>query len=253
MMATLHFALSDARRGGGLAAPVPGVIAVPDAYFVQKAVFAERGLPVAGWKIGLTGDGIRRALGADAPAAGRLAESDFVGSPAAVAIGSGEYYVEGELVFEIGSSLSPSARPFTCAQVAETIRAVHVGIELVTSRFETTELPLDLLIADNCMAYRLVIGDKIADAWEERFSDMAVTLAKGDGSIVQGNSSAVLGSPLIALTWLANWLAGQGMALEPGQRVCSGTCTGVTDVAPGDTVSVDVAGLGGATIVFSWD
>lgn len=222
-----------------------------DAYVAQAVLFAERGVPLAGWKIGLTGEGIRTALGTDSPAAGRLAQADIVRSPAVVAIGSGEFYVEGELIFEMGVRLSAAASPFTPAQVADAVAGLHVGIELVTSRFESTDLPLGVLIADNCMADRLLVGDKVARGWEDRFADMAMTLRGPGDALTRGTTAAVMGNPLLAVTWLANWLAERGMTLEPGQFVSSGTCTGVTAVAPGDHISVDLAGLGGAAVEFT--
>lgn len=250
MTASLLAALSDARRHGRRVAPPRDAITVREAYALQEAVFAERAVPVAGWKIGLTGKGIRKALGTDVPAAGRLADSDIMRSPARAVIGGGEYYVEGELIFVIGARLPYSGGAFSCEEVAGAVSALHVGIELVTSRFDTTDLPLDLLIADNCMADRVLVGNKVANTWEDRFSDMSMTLTSAGNQVTHGTTAAVMDSPLVALTWLANWLAGQGRALEPGQLVSSGTCTGVTAVTPGDKVSVDIAGLGGAAIEF---
>ena len=135
-----------------------------------------------------------------------------------------------------------------CALV---VAGLHVGIELVTSRFASTDLPLGLLVADNCMADRLLVGDRVATGWEDRFADMAMRLCGPGDAITRGATSAVMGNPLLAIVWLANWLAEQGMALEAGQFVSSGTCTGVTAVAPGDRVSVDLSCLGGAGVEFT--
>jgi len=236
----------------GCPAPLPAWdVPLGEAYGLQKALFAERGVPLAGWKIGLTGEGIRKALGADSPAAGQLAPADIVRAPERAAIGRGEFYVEGELIFEIGERLSPTGSPFTPAQVANVVAGLHVGIELVTSRFASTDLPLGLLVADNCMADRLLVGDKVATGWEDRFADMAMTLRGPGDAITCGATSAVMGNPLLAVVWLADWLAEREMALEAGQLISSGTCTGVTAVAPGDRVSVDLAGLGGAGVEFT--
>lgn len=251
MTASLISALHRARLTGW-PTPLPAeAIDLGDAYAAQGVLFAQRGVPLAGWKVGLTGEGIRTVLGTDSPAAGRLAQADIIRSPAIAAIGPGEFYVEGELIFEIGERLGMADNPFTPAQVADAVAGLHVGIELVTSRFESADLPLGALIADNCMADRLLVGDKVAVRWEDRFADMAMALCGPGDALIRGRTAAVMGSPLLAVTWLANWLAEQGMALEPGQLVSSGACTGVTVVAPGDRVSVDLAGLGGAAIEFT--
>ncbi|MDO7835523.1 fumarylacetoacetate hydrolase family protein [Sphingobium sp. HBC34] len=243
-------ALDMARRTGN---PVPLTpdMALDRAYRVQANAFADRRQPIAGWKIGLTGEGIRIALGADAPAAGRLAQADILRSPAVALIGPGDYYVEAELLFSMSRALPPQDAPFTPDQVAAAVGALHAGIELVTSRFESDDLPLGLLVADNCMADRLLVGDKVADGWDDRFANMAVTLDGPGNQSARGSTAAVMGSPLLAVTWLANWLAGQGLLLDAGQIVSSGTCTGVTLVMPGDRVVVDMGGLGGAAMEFT--
>lgn len=247
----LAHALTDARaRPEGVA--LPEELGLTDAYRVQADAFAQRAQALAGWKIGVTGTGIRQALGAEEPTAGRLAISDIVRAPvSAITIGDArETYVEGELVFEMARALLPQDAPFSPEQVAQATGALHVGIEIVTSRFVHDDLPLGLLIADNCMADRLFIGDRIADGWDDRFAALPVVLSGPGAHRREGATADVFGNPLLAVTWLANWLAGQGLALEPGQWVSSGTCTGVTPVKAGDRVSVDLGGLGSATVEF---
>ena len=244
-------AIRDARLSGKRCAPIDAKIDLPQAYAIQASIFAEVAQPIAGWKIGLTGDAPRKAKGADAPAAGRLAQADILSSPALAPISTGDHYVEAELVVRFGTALPASDAPFTAAQVAAAIDAVHVGIELVTSRFAPDDLPLGLLIADNCMADRLVIGDKIADGWQVQFADMVMTLNGPGDESRDGTTAAVMGDPLQAITWLANWLADNDLALEAGQWVSSGTCTGVKPVAAGDRVCAELAGLGRATVEFT--
>lgn len=247
MTAAIASALAMAHRTGR-PTPLGADMALDRAYRVQDAAFAHRGEPLGGWKIGLTGEGIRIALGAKEPAAGRLAHADILHGPAVAVLGSGDYYVEGELLFEIGGTLNRGAQPYSVSDVAEVVSGLYAGIELVTSRFESDDLPLGLLVADNVMADRLLVGDRIADAWDDRFAAMPVTLTGPGHQSTQGSTSAVMGNPLVAVTWLANWLAGQGLALEAGQIVSSGTCTGVTHVMPGDRVAFDLGGLGGAAL-----
>lgn len=250
MTAAIASALATARRTGQLT-PLAADLPVDRAYRVQDDSFAQRGVALGGWKIGLTGEGGRIALGAREPAAGRLAREDILRGPTIAALGPGDHYVEGELLFEIGRTLVPQDTPFAQAQVADAVVALHAGIELVTSRFESDDLPLGLLIADTVMADRLLVGDRLADGWDDRFAEMPVTLDGPGPQSTQGSTRAVMGNPLVAVTWLANWLAARGQALEAGQIVSSGTCTGVTLVMPGDRVALDIGGLGGAAIEFT--
>lgn len=243
--------LGEARRTGRKAAVPDERLSLAQAYAVQAALFAARGVDLAGWKIGLTGQAIRDAMGAIEPVAGMLAPADILRGPVSAAIDGGEHYVEAELVLEIAADLPASSAPFGHGDVASVIGAVHVGIELVQSRFSSSDLPLDLLIADNCMADRLLVGDKVAEQWDERFADLGMTLHGPGGDIVHGSTAAVMGNPLDAVTWLANHLARRGTSLRRGQLVSSGTCTGATLVRPGDRVTADLAGIAGATIEFS--
>lgn len=249
MTVTIASALDMARRTGR-PVPLPQDMTLDEGYRVQAAAFAERQQPLGGWKIGLTGDRVRNLFGATAPAAGRLAAADILNGPSVARIGAATHYIEAELVFEMAHRLAPQALPFTLEQVAAAVGALHVGLELVTCRFEPDDLSLGLLVADNCMADRLFVGDKIADGWDDRFVDVAMTLEGPGSESTTGSTTAVMGNPLIAVTWLANWLAEQGLALEAGQFVSSGTCTGATVVKPGDRVAADLGGLGGAGIEF---
>ncbi len=52
------------------------------------------------------------------------------------------------------------------------------------------------------------------------------------------------------LTWLVNWLGEHGRAMDAGEIVSTGTCTGHCFCAPGDTVLVDFGPLGVLTASF---
>lgn len=244
-------AVLEAARGTGRKAIIPDDrLSLAQAYAVQTAFFAGRKTDLAGWKIGLTGHAIRDAIGASEPVAGMLGPADILMRSFAAALTGGDHYVEAELVFEIAADLPASSAPFYRDDVAAATGALYIGMELVQSRFASSDLPLDLLVADNCMADRLVVGDKVAEGWDERFAALEVTLHGPGEERVHGSTAAVMGNPLDAVTWLANHLAGRGMALRGGQLVSSGTCTGATLVRPGDRVTADLAGLARATIEF---
>ena len=53
-----------------------------------------------------------------------------------------------------------------------------------------------------------------------------------------------MGHPLTSLTWLVNWVVGNGSAVADGEIISTGTCTGHCFVAPGDDVTLEVAGVG---------
>ena len=54
-------------------------------------------------------------------------------------------------------------------------------------------------------------------------------------TVASGSGAMVLGHPLNALLWLAEALHANGDRLRSGEIVLTGTCTGITKVAPGQT------------------
>ena len=58
----------------------------------------------------------------------------------------------------------------------------------------------------------------------------------------------MLGTPRIALTWLANELARHGMTLKAGQVVTTGTCVKPLVIAVGDHVEGDLGVLGRVSV-----
>ena len=71
------------------------------------------------------------------------------------------------------------------------------------------------------------------------------------GAVHEGRGANVLGGPLIALTWLANELSRQGIALAQGQIVTTGTCCVPIPVGPGDVVTGDYGSLGTIEVAFT--
>lgn len=223
-------------------APLPPLNpTLAQAYAVQRRIAVRGDLPVMVWKLGLTGQGARDAFGADEPTVGRLAasaiycdrsEADFIGE---------EMFAEAELIFEMADDLPEQDRPYTRADLCAALKGVYAGIEIVRTRFATSDLPLTLLVADNSMAYGLLLGRKLAAGWDDRFADLPVSLARNGETPVDGSTARVMGNPLDALVWLANWLrVHEGRSLRREQLVASGTCTGVTEIFAGDTIRVTI-------------
>jgi len=248
-VADLVRGLTDPVRSGRIAAPA--ALEMDEGYRVQAAVFAALGRTVAAWKIGLTSEAAQHAHGTCTPAAGRLSANALFRSGARVSPPPGEVYVEAELVVEMGSDLPHEKAPFDCEAVAAAIGPVYAAIEIASTRFADSDLCVGALVADNCMADRLVIGDTLAHSWDTAFADCPVTLEVGSHTVVSGSTAAVMGNPLLAVAWLANWLAGQGLGLERGQRISTGTCTGITEAGAGDTVVACFVGLGSVTFDFT--
>lgn len=236
-------------------APIPCPSTYPDlagAYAIQQAVNAATHLPVMVWKLGLTGRGGREAMGAHEPVVGRLPASAIWCDRSEIGFSGEEMFAEAELVFEMGVDLPEQNAPYTRADLCAALKGIYAGIEICRTRFDTSDLPLELLVADNAMAHGLVLGCKLADRWEDRFAAMSVSLIRNAEAPVEGSTAMVLDNPLDALVWLANWLREhEGRSLTREQLVASGSCTGVTDIFPRDTIGVTFDGAEGARVTLT--
>ncbi|MBB3859389.1 2-keto-4-pentenoate hydratase [Novosphingobium hassiacum] len=246
---TLESLLVRARSTGASLALPSQALSLAEAYHVQRAVMRTSELPVMVWKLGLTSLPAREAFGADMPAVGRLAASAILNTGSEARHVWPEVYAEAELVFELGQDLPPTDSPYTRATVLPAIKAIYGGIELAASRFQTTDLPLGLFVADNAMGHALVLGNRLSFQWEDHFGDMPVTIATNGHVRVNGSTVRVMGNPLDALVWLANWLCENGEGgLRREQLVASGSCTGATLVNAGDVIVAGFDGIDAARI-----
>ncbi len=213
-----------------------------EAYLIQRGVEQLRGHPRAGYKLGLTNATAQQALGADEPIVGVLGAQDVRDSGARIALPSTHLrIVEAEVVFEMATDLPAAKAPFSVSQVCASVRRARAGIELCNARLDELEPPsLSCLIADDCNADCIVLGDELNDCELKSLHCLPVTLQVGGGSLVVGTTANVLGSPLNALTWCANWLARQGEGLTRSQLVSTGSCTGMTQVDVGTQVLVTI-------------
>ncbi|WP_309751782.1 fumarylacetoacetate hydrolase family protein [Novosphingobium sp.] len=222
---------------------------VDEAYAIQRRISARSSLPVMVWKLGLTGQGAREAFGASEPTVGRLPASAIYSDRSEINFVGTEMFAEAELVFELGRDLPMQVELYTRADLGDALKGIYAGIEIVRTRFETSDLTLPLLIADNSMAHGLVLGRKLAAEWEDRFANLPVSLSRNADVLAEGSTAQVMGNPLDALVCLANWLREhENYTLKREQLIASGTCTGVTEIFAGDTISVIFDGAQAARV-----
>lgn len=209
-----------------------------EGYEIQAALMTLRRMPVAGFKLGLTSEKAQRTADTFAPIVGRLAPIDIRRSPARIALPTKHLrIVEAEVIFELGSDLPAGYAPYSEQRVMASVSRVFAGIELCNTRFdENIEPSLPCLVADNSNADVIVVGDPLPEQDLASLPDISVTLQRRGHPDIRGSTQNVLGNPLRALTWLANWLARRGEALKRGQLVSSGSCTGMTELSPEDCV-----------------
>jgi 2-keto-4-pentenoate hydratase len=225
------------RRGEHMPADWYGRLSAREGDAVNLAILRRRiadGDAQAGWKVGLTSDAMRAQWGIPEPCFGVLLRSGHRLSghrfDVAGLIAPG---IENELCVTIGETLRGPA--VTQADVARAIAAIEPALEVVEVRGDFSR-DLPLAIADNAQQKAFVTG--AATRFDAGLALEHTTVEVRFGAVVRDRATGaeVMGSPLASVAWLANKLAGFGLALEAGTRVMSGSFTKQYAVSRGDTV-----------------
>jgi len=247
--------LAETRLGRDRLAALPDDVrprSEAEAYAVQLAVHeqltaAGRGAR-AGWKIGCTTAVMRQFLKIDQPCAGGILASGLFAAPATFAFaGLRKPGIECEIAVRLGADLPASGAPYAAEDLGDAVAAVMPAIELVEERFVDFRDPaVDAasLIADDFFHVAAIVGPETSD-W--RSLDLAALTGETriDGELRgQGRGADVMGHPLAALAWLADHLAGLGLALRRGDVVLTGSVV-VTQYPGGPaTVVTEIDRLG---------
>jgi len=227
---------------------------VSDGYDLQNAVSrlleTDKGM-ACGHKIGCTTPVMQEFLGIDHPCAGRLYEkevfSDSVTLRLADFVGVG---VECEIALRLGKSLEPDGAPYSGATVKGAVEAAMAGVEIVDNRYaDFHDFGIPSLIADDFFSAGAVLGPPVP------IQDLDLSAAHGvmqiDGAPVgEGLGSAVMGTPLNALAWLANQKAERGESLKAGEIIMTGSIVATQWISKPCTVISGVAPLGEVRLIF---
>lgn len=230
-----------------------------DAHAIQACLSAVTGRAVIGWKIAATSTAGQAHIGVSGPLAGRVLAGLIDADDDAVSLAGNRMCVaEPEFAFRFGHSLGPRATPYSVAEVLQAVDALLPSIEVPNSRFHDFARAGEAqLIADDACAHRFAIGKPTTFDWRTldlRTHRVRAEVRGADGRVHttrEGDGTAVLGDPRVALTWLANELSALGIPLEPGQWVSTGTCMVPLAVGPGDQVEVDYGVLGRLSLRFA--
>lgn len=250
--------LQDAALSRQPCTPVRDLIGPGDvdaAYAVQQLVTAARlagGARVVGRKIGLTADAVRRQLGVSQP--------DFGTLFADMAYGSGEPIplarlmqprIEAEVAFVLASDLDV---PDPC--VADVLRAtgfVLAAVEVVDSRIAGWDLRISDTVADAASSGAFVLGTVPHQLSGLDLAQVGVVVEGGGEALSVGAGAACMGSPVIAVMWLAREAVRRGAPLRAGEVVLSGALGPVVDISGPGRYRARFDGLGEVDVVFEED
>ena len=239
-------------------APLPEGLAPrteEEAYAIQDsfvALRAERLGPIAGYKISLASEEMRRFVGVASPQAGVLLRDGVRRTPARVR--ASDYVrllVEFEVGVEIADDLPAADAPFSRERVMQAVGAVMPAIEIADDRnadyAQLSRHPLEL-IADNGWNEGAVLGEPVR-AWKSLDLAQVLGTATINGiSVGEGRGSAAMGHPLDAVAWVAGHLASLNRGLLRGEIVITGSLVTSKFVKPGDRVAFSLAGVGSAEL-----
>ena len=210
--------------------------------------------PLFGWKIAATSSSGQNHIRVSGPMAGRLLQERVFQPGAELKFGANRMAVaEPEFAFRMGKTLKYRNHPYSQEEVMSAASTLHPAIEIPDSRFQDfTDVGESNLIADNACAHEFIIGPPMPDFWRTiDIREHSVKISVVDGPTHHGQGSAVLGDPAHALTWLVNELSKNGLSLNAGSTVTTGTCATPIPIKKGDIVKADYGVLGELTLRFS--
>ena len=243
-------ALYEARRDRR---PIPPFTATDpdmsadDAYEVQTRLaemLVAEGDQIVGYKLGLTSKAMQSMMGLTEPDYGPVLSSMVlegeVDSSALI-----QPKAEAEIALVLNRPLSgPNLTPI---EAARAVGGAVAALEVVDSRIEDWKIRLADTVSDLASIGAVVMSSRIVPVdFDLRLVGMVFS---HNGSVVAtGAGAAALGNPILALTWLANTLAGYGVTLEEGMFIMTGSLHAAVEVCSGDVARADFDLLGPVAI-----
>jgi 2-keto-4-pentenoate hydratase len=222
------------------------------AYLVQSLNIARRlkdGRGIVGRKIGLTSAAVQTQFGVATPDYGFLLDDMVFADREPLDLSTFlQPRVEAEVAFVLGSDLdTPTAN---VADVLRTTQFVLPAVEVVDSRISGWDIRITDTIADNASSGAVVLGTTPRALDGLDLTSLGMTL-EHDGEVVStGTGAACLGSPVIAVAWLARQMARRGRFLRAGEIVLSGALGPMVDVDDSGTYTARLDGLGEVRATF---
>ncbi len=157
--------------------------------------------------------------------------------------------IEPEMVARISKDAPAAAQPYTADSIRGHIANLYCGMELVDNRYvDVTKVGGPGRIADNVLQAALVTGTEVKDWQKLDFPALKGRSLLDGKELARGPGSAVMGSAMISLAWLANTLNKHGKMLKAGDMILSGSVHPPAFL-PGPVVArTEFEGLGGTEI-----
>tara|TARA_R110002096_G_scaffold19729_32_gene65870 strand:- start:110 stop:901 length:792 start_codon:yes stop_codon:yes gene_type:complete len=249
-------ALYEAMRNRSTIAPLSEQspeITIEDAYAVSRRMLERRladGEVMIGKKIGVTSKVVMDMLNVRQPDFGFLTDKMVYGNCAEVPASTTliQPKAEGEIAFILKQDLEGPG--VTNADVIAATDFVMPCFEIVDSRIRDWQIKIQDTVADNASCGAIVLGDKTVSPLDVDLSTCGIVVSLNGEIVSTGAGAAAMGSPVNAVTWLANTLGAFGIALKAGELILSGSLVPLQAVSPGDAMHMEIGGIGQASARF---
>lgn len=227
-------------------------LTIDDAYRISLGILDRRlsdGEKVVGKKIGVTSKAVQDMLGVHQPDFGFLTDRMWVGEEIDIAAHRLiQPRAEAEIAFILNADLTGPG--VTAEDVLAATESIAPCFEIVDSRIEDWKIGIVDTVADNASCGVFVLGEARVDPRGLDLPGLHCTVTKNGAPLSEGYGSAVQGSPLQAVAWLANTLGAYGVALGTGDVILSGSLVPLEPAKPGDVFRMELHGVGGCTARF---
>ncbi|MFM0351592.1 2-keto-4-pentenoate hydratase [Paraburkholderia sp. RL17-347-BIC-D] len=220
---------------------------------IQREYGQISNLTIAGWKIAATSLAGQKHIGVVRPIAGLVFEDQILAQGSTVSLsGSVMKIAEAEFAFRMRRSLVRRNDPYESAEVLDAIGDLLLAFEIPNSRYEEFSSAGELqLIADRaCAAWLVLKKSDDPNSRDYDFARHAVRTFPNGQLVGKGSGADVLGSPLWAMTWLANELRELGIGLEAEQIVTTVACAPPVAVEAKGSATADFGSLGTVSVSF---
>jgi len=205
----------------------------------------EAGEAPLGWKLGMGVPAAMAKLGTDAPLVGYLLEPARVDHGATVSLdGWAQPKLEPEIAVHLEADLAAGA---SRSEAEAAIAGLGVAIELVDPDPDAAD-PEAVLAADIFQRH-VLLGPVVEGASASGVSARA--LKNGDEAASTGDATEATGDPVGLVLHVATVIGAAGETLRAGEVVICGSVVPALDVAPGDTVEVQLDSLGSLSVSFA--
>jgi 2-oxopent-4-enoate/cis-2-oxohex-4-enoate hydratase len=228
-------------------------ITIEDAYHIQQRMLSRRidkGARVVGKKIGVTSKVVMDMLNVHQPDFGYLLDTMIYNEGEAIPMETLiQPKAEGEIAFMLKHDLMGPG--ISNADVLRATECVMPCFEIVDSRIRDWKIKIQDTVADNASCGVFVLGGQAVDPRDVDLRLCGMVLEKNGEVVGTGAGAAALGSPVNAVAWLANTLGRLDIPLLAGEVILSGSLAALVPVKAGDSLRVDIGGIGGCSVRFA--